>query len=159
MKDWSFTAPPPPPPLSTQRPSLQSEDGEITGVITGRSSPDRLFIVGYGCAPCHIRYVRSPWGKVYSCCSGFLSPSYSTGTLQSKLYFLVDFQKVCFHESFPEMLQRDEQWGIRTTNKGCFILKVYSYIKDIRQQQIRRGYCSKSDIGRPFLVIGPLYCV
>lgn len=109
--------------------------------------------------PCHIRYVCSPCGKVYSCCSCFLSPSDSTATLQSKLYFLVDFQKVCFHESFPEMLRRDEGWGIRATNKGYFILKVYSYIKDIRQQQIRHGYCSKSDIGRPFLIIGPLYCV
>lgn len=57
------------------------------------------------------------------------------------------------------MLRRDEGWGIRATNKGYFILKVYSYIKDIRQQQIRHGYCSKSDIGRPFLIIGPLYCV
>lgn len=119
-----------PPSGSTQRTSLQSEDGEITGVITGRLPSDHLFIVGYGCAPCHIRYVRSPWGKVYSCCSCFLSPSDSTGTLQSKMYFLVDFQKVCFHESFPEMLQRDERWGIRATNKDNFILKVYSYIKD-----------------------------
>lgn len=45
----------------------------------GRS---RLFVVGLGgCAPCHIRYVPWPWGKVYSCFSCFLPPSCSTGTV------------------------------------------------------------------------------
>lgn len=48
-----------------------------------------------------------------------------------KTVFSGGFSKVGFHQSSSEMLQREERGGTRASNKVYFILKVYSYIKDI----------------------------